>query len=1263
MKNRHVPNFRVLLRKLVSGLLSASMVLSGWPLGWLGERNPLNTPQAEAASGDVILLWDGGAIPSGWTCISCTGGDPFYQLFPRAAATYGGTGGADTHTHPLTLVSHTAGASGFCSYIAGSSVPRDDHTHTWNGTSGSSDLRPAFQNLKVIKATSPSTLPAGAIGMFDVASTGNLPTNWTNYTAMNGKYLRADTNTNTGGAATHTHAISVTSGGPTNALNPNSGGVSFPTSTHTHTVSGTSGSANNAPPYIELVFAKLGVDGPIPSGLIAMFDATLPSGWTLVSTGGSSYENKLLKGNTTFGATGGSATHTHANFTATSTAQSAMTGGLYTNSGGSSCASDPTSHTHDATHSFDTPSSFPAYRDVMLGKLVNLAPSFDTIADSPDPVATGGTTTFTTTSSDADAGGQVKLFVCKANDATSSGCGAGGTWCSATLTGSNPTCAYVAQAADVGTKTYYAFVYDNNNLASVSNPRVSLFTVKHPVSGNAYADEASTVWAGCDGSTQNVSLLVNGAGAQTTTCNASTGAYTFTGNAASANAPVSVFFNTTNKGVAVTVAAGNAPITLNPRKNIVWLTTSSAWYSSSWSYRQKITVQASKVPNTNQTNFPVYVNLSNMASGFFTHVNTTDGRDIRVTTSDGTTEVPREVVYITGSAGELWFKAPTLTTGSNTDFYIYYGNGSATEPAANATYGSQNVWTNSYNNVYHMGSATVLSANDSTAQAKNLTAASAALTTTGKVGGGVTMDGSANGKMTGNVTSVGGDLTLEYWVNLTSPSTPPNKRFIDLAQAGATGINMDFYDQSGICFDNSGGPTVATCSAINSIVGSTWYHFAVTRSGTTYTLYMSGVSQGTSGGTAPTYTQLFLGAWQPLTNPQAGKMDEVRISTTARSANWLTTEYNNQSCPVTGGCGTGFYTTGGEEFVQTMTNTNLNHCDSDGPAACANVPYSVSGTALTVENTVELHVESGKTFAPGGTVTTSPGGAGGDVHIVGTMTVGTNAVSVGGSWNNVGTFTKSSGQTTTFAATATGKTITPGGSNFDAVTFNGAGGAWTAQGNMIADGTATVTNGTFEVGTVSVTAANVTVNGGTLSMTGSGGALKISGSGALSMSSGTWTTLQVAVAPQLTTSNTATPTYVGVNLTGGTLDVGQLSTSYLKNTGFVIGSGVTIGRFDSVTWSSTNQTTAGTTDTMLDITSNSGTFGGHVFPDSWSGGEYNVRLTTGGLVKMLGAGGNFKGVANDCDSQNSCAAGIGVIKWLVATTVKKIILQKIQVNQ
>ncbi|MCA9353415.1 hypothetical protein KC842_00900, partial [Candidatus Nomurabacteria bacterium] len=150
--------------------------------------------------------------------------------------------------------------------------------------------------------------------------------------------------------------------------------------------------------------------------------------------------------------------------------------------------------------------------------------------------------------------------------------------------------------------------------------------------------------------------------------------------------------------------------------------------------------------------------------------------------------------------------------------------------------------------------------------------------------------------------------------------------------------------------------------------------------------------------------------------------------------------------------------------------TILDLVDYDSTTDDTNMLYDAvdsSPDTLTVEDGVELHILDGSTFTPGGTVTTSPSSSSsskdGDIHIdgTGTLSMGTNALSVGGDFTNEGTFSYSSSQTTTFTATATGHVITDGGENFDNVTFNGSGGGWALADSSTFDSTLTLTAGTF----------------------------------------------------------------------------------------------------------------------------------------------------------------------------------------------------------
>ncbi len=101
-----------------------------------------------------------------------------------------------------------------------------------------------------------------------------------------------------------------------------------------------------------------------------------------------------------------------------------------------------------------------------------------------------------------------------------------------------------------------------------------------------------------------------------------------------------------------------------------------AWLSSNFTYRKEITV----TNNSGGTLTDHCVRITLNADTFDFTKAKSDGSDLRVTTSDGTTAAKhwKEKPYDnTGEYARFWFKA-TLTTGANT-FYLYYGYASATD--------------------------------------------------------------------------------------------------------------------------------------------------------------------------------------------------------------------------------------------------------------------------------------------------------------------------------------------------------------------------------------------------------------------------------------------------------------------------------------------------------------------------------------------------------------------------------------------------------
>lgn len=332
---------------------------------------------ASDATGSMILYWDNAStIPTGWSCLSCGSGS-FFQNFAQGNATYNTTGGSATHAHtasatvtPSGLTTIAAGGSGTTAVTA--------HTHTMSTlTVAATSSLPRYRQLRVIQFTDhagePESIPAGAIGIFDVASS-SLPSGWTRYAAQDGYYIRGeDTPGTTGGANTHTHPVTGTTTNAAGGTTGAGGGANGASPTHFHTVSTSTGAVSNEPPYIEVLLAKISADGLPPNNMIAMWTDEVPSGWTDVSSAATStFNGKFIKASTTYGGTGGATNHSHININnASSTNPSAAS----TDAGGASGASNV--HTHKVNiYSFSNPSHLPPYLTVIMGKRANYNPFY-----------------------------------------------------------------------------------------------------------------------------------------------------------------------------------------------------------------------------------------------------------------------------------------------------------------------------------------------------------------------------------------------------------------------------------------------------------------------------------------------------------------------------------------------------------------------------------------------------------------------------------------------------------------------------------------------------------------------------------------------------------------------------------------------------------------------------------------------------------------------------------------------------------------------
>src|SRR4030095_9641402 len=151
--------------------------------------------------------------------------------------------------------------------------------------------------------------------------------------------------------------------------------------------------------------------------------------------------------------------------------------------------------------------------------------------------------------------------------------------------------------------------------------------------------------------------------------------------------------------------------------------------------QRQMTVNHTLVPST-QTNFTVLVSvtdpaLKTVANGG--HVANANGYDIGFyADAGGTTKLKWEVENYNGTTGNLiaWVKVPTVSSTTDTSFYLFYGDPSITTNQSDPV----NTWDTNFKAVYHLGNGTSLNATDSTG-CNNGTLTNIPTATAGKING------------------------------------------------------------------------------------------------------------------------------------------------------------------------------------------------------------------------------------------------------------------------------------------------------------------------------------------------------------------------------------------------------------------------------------------------------------------------------------------------------------------------------------------------
>jgi len=152
-----------------------------------------------------------------------------------------------------------------------------------------------------------------------------------------------------------------------------------------------------------------------------------------------------------------------------------------------------------------------------------------------------------------------------------------------------------------------------------------------------------------------------------------------------------------------------------------------------------------------------------------------------------------------------------------------------------------------------------------------------------------------------------------------------------------------------------------------------------------------------------------------------------------------------------------------ESGSNAITTTHLGVADNTGDRGVTEV-FTENGNELTTKSGITLMVWSGDTFTPDGALHIGSG-----VVVNGTLTLGSNNVTLSGSWMNEGTVTMSN--TVTFNGVDENGAIKSSSSTFNNVTINGSNSTWTVADAMDIDGNLTLSAGTLDQGTSTMNVA------------------------------------------------------------------------------------------------------------------------------------------------------------------------------------------------
>ena len=317
---------------------------------------------------------------------------------------------------------------------------------------------------------------------------------------------------------------------------------------------------------------------------------------------------------------------------------------------------------------------------------------------------------------------------------------------------------------------------------------------------------------------------------------------------------------------------------------------SDPWWNSDWLYRKRITINHTNVDD-DLTDFPVLVvNLDDSDLAIHAQL---DGDDIVFVNKSGV-KLAHEIEYYDSGDLVCWVNVISLSGSSDTILYMYYGNSSC-----NSQENIAGTWNSNYVMVQHMNETSGIhyDSTNNDNDASEFISPDSNMDTDGKINGADWFDGDDYLQITGDLVSGDGN-TVSFWEYNMTIYSGYGAIFDDWS--GSNGFLWQFGDFStNFQVGNVGDWSNNLVYTHGGLIDDTWHYFVVTMENNHIRIYEDGslVGYKTHNTNVVADGDNVLIMRRSDGHYSTGKMDELRISDVNRSANWISTCYNNQNDP------------------------------------------------------------------------------------------------------------------------------------------------------------------------------------------------------------------------------------------------------------------------------------------------------------------------------------------------------------------------------